>query len=135
MENYCLLLCLHVGSLLSCQIYLLGKALIERFGISSPEAVDTITFYKEPNNVWRQIGKEVWGCNKTIANSFGCCEHRACGFLKIPFKGEPSLWFNYGHIKPPHTSFSFGLRLRESQCRTLPYFARASVSRDKLKKN
>lgn len=38
-----------------------GKALIKRSGVSSPVTVDTIMFYKGPNNVWRQSGERGLG--------------------------------------------------------------------------
>lgn len=85
-----------------------GKALIKRSGVSSLVTVDTIMFYKEPNNVWRQIGKEVWGCNQVIG---GCFPHGAaninnvCGFWKFHLR-RPWLQLNYRH-QPWHVVLPF----------------------------
>lgn len=81
-----------------------GKALIKRSGVSSPETVDTIMFYKEPNNVWRQIGDEVWGCNKTI----GGCEHgETLWILVIPLE-EAIIAVQLQTHPPQHMVHHFG---------------------------
>lgn len=49
----------HLQSPPACQIYLVGKHLSERSGVSFRLTVDIIMFYNKPNNVWGQIVKNV----------------------------------------------------------------------------
>ena len=85
-----------------------GKALIKRSGVSSPVTVDTIMFYKGPNNVWRQSGERGLGpAVKWYETVFHLepwmSRTKTVDFGKTPLERRPLLLFNYGHIN--HSTF------------------------------